>query len=35
MNARIRAGFPVTQDLIRVDTAYEGPFPLAIVGAGL
>ena len=35
MNSRIRADFPVTQDLTYLDTAYDGPYPLPVLEAGL
>jgi selenocysteine lyase/cysteine desulfurase len=34
MNAEIRAGFPVAQDLAYLDTAYDGPYPLPVLKAG-
>jgi cysteine desulfurase/selenocysteine lyase len=34
MNQRVRADFPVTKDLIYMDTAYDGPYPLPVLQAG-
>ena len=34
MDARIRADFPVTQDMAYLDTAYSAPCPLPVIRAG-
>jgi selenocysteine lyase/cysteine desulfurase len=34
MNRRIRADFPVTKELIYLDTAYDGPYPRPVLEAG-
>ena len=35
MNAQIRSDFPVTRDLAYLDTAYDGPYPLPALQAGM
>jgi cysteine desulfurase/selenocysteine lyase len=34
MNRRVRSDFPVTQELVYLDTAYDGPYPLPALEAG-
>jgi cysteine desulfurase/selenocysteine lyase len=34
MNPKVRADFPVTQDLVYLDTAYDGPYPRPVMEAG-
>ena len=35
MNSKIRSDFPVTRELTYLDTAYDGPYPLPVLEAGL
>src|SRR4030042_2806374 len=34
MDAEIRADFPVTRELVYLDTAYDGPCPVPVIEAG-
>jgi len=34
VNSTVRSNFPVTSELTYLDTAYDGPYPLAVVEAG-
>jgi len=35
MDEGIRSDFPVTKEVIYLDTAYDGPYPLPVLEAGL